>query len=71
MDNTHVYERLAKHISFLSMGYPPTEALEEILREKPLQPESFANIAKRSDLPENELQVLLNGLAGRGMLFVR
>ena len=65
MDSNNVYERLAKHISFLSMGYPPTEALEEILRENfspveaeaalaipnrviPLQPESFANIAKRS-----------------------
>jgi len=86
MDNNNIYERLAKHISFLSMGYPPTEALEEILRENlspveveavlaipnrviPLQPESFANISKRSDLPENELKVLLDGLAGRGLIF--
>lgn len=86
MNHNNVYERLAKHISFLSMGYPPTEALEEILRENfspieaeaalaipnrviPLQPESFANIRKRSDLSENELKALLDGLAERGLIF--
>ncbi|MCP4578763.1 MAG: hypothetical protein GY846_21000 [Deltaproteobacteria bacterium] len=49
MDNNNVYGRLAKHISFLNMGYPPTEALEEILRENfsPVEAEAALAIPNR------------------------
>ena len=33
MAEKDVYERLAQHLSFLGMGYPPTEDLVQILRE--------------------------------------
>ena len=49
MGHDNVYERLAKHISFLSMGYPPTEALEEILEENisPVEAEAALAIPNR------------------------
>lgn len=49
MGKNDVYERLAKHISFLSMGYPPTETLEEILRENlsPVEAEAALAIPNR------------------------
>ncbi|MBW1701081.1 MAG: 4Fe-4S binding protein [Deltaproteobacteria bacterium] len=33
MEESDIYGRLAHHLSFLGMGYPPTEDLVEILRE--------------------------------------
>ncbi|RLA82696.1 MAG: hypothetical protein DRG31_07045, partial [Deltaproteobacteria bacterium] len=33
MEGGDVYKRLADHLSKLGMGYPPSDALEEILRE--------------------------------------
>ena len=32
MRQTDIYKRLARHLSQLGMGYPPTEDLQEILR---------------------------------------
>ncbi len=49
MKNNDVYEQLANHISFLSMGYPPTQALEDILRENfnPVEAEAALAIPNR------------------------
>ena len=49
MKNNNVYEQLAEHISLLSMGYPLTETLEEILRENlnPIEAEAALAIPNR------------------------
>jgi NAD-dependent dihydropyrimidine dehydrogenase PreA subunit len=81
-----IYKRLVKHLSSLGMGYPPHEALEEMLtanfspvevevalaipnRVIPLQVTGIDQIMKMVDLPEAELEYILENLSQRGLLY--
>ncbi len=87
MEANDVYNRLAKHLSQLAMGYPIREDLIDILKEiftekeanvalsiptsvVPLSPASIDVIQGNSDLSQNELQGILDGLVEKNLLFV-
>lgn len=86
METIDIYKQLADHLSSLGMGYPPHEALEEILRANftpveaevalalptrviPLQITGIGEIMEMVDLPETELEDILEDLSQRGLLY--